>query len=168
MSLYLVPVRSRPAWLLAVLVLIACDQSSKAWFARTIELGEAIEVTAWFNWVHVRNPGAAFSLLANAGGWQRYLFMAIGACVIVPVTMACLAREVHPLERAGGALLVAGGSGNLIDRIASGEVTDFIDLHWRGAHWPAFNIADVFLVLAVGLWASLWLRTPVARPEDAT
>ncbi|EWS65833.1 Lipoprotein signal peptidase [Hydrogenophaga sp. T4] len=146
------PWRGRPrlAWLIAVALLLALDQLSKAWFASTIALGTAIEVTTWFNLVHVLNTGAAFSLLADAGGWQRVFFIVIGFVVVVPITFVCLARQVAPLDRVAGALLVAGGGGNLIDRIASGAVTDFLDLHWRGLHWPAFNLADVFIVLAAG------------------
>lgn len=162
------PWRGRPrlAWLLAVAFLLALDQLSKAWFANTIALGTAIEVTTWFNLVHVLNTGAAFSLLAEAGGWQRVFFIAIGIAVVVPITFVCLARHTEPLERAAGALLVAGGSGNLIDRIASGAVTDFLDLHWRGLHWPAFNLADVFIVLAVGAWILMSFRPPVASSKS--
>lgn len=155
----------RLAWLMAVAFLLALDQLSKAWFASTIALGSAIEVSAWLNLVHVLNTGAAFSLLADAGGWQRVFFIAIGFMVVVPITFVCLARQVEPLERTAGALLVAGGSGNLIDRIASGAVTDFLDLHWRGLHWPAFNLADVFIVLAAGAWILMSFRPPVASSE---
>ncbi len=155
----------RLAWLMAVAFLLALDQLSKAWFASTIALGSAIEVSAWLNLVHVLNTGAAFSLLADAGGWQRVFFIAIGFMVVVPITFVCLARQVEPLERTAGALLVAGGSGNLIDRIASGAVTDFLDLHWRGLHWPAFNLADVFIVLAAGAWILRSFRPPVASSE---
>lgn len=150
--------RPRLTWLIAVVLLVALDQLSKAWFANTIALGSAIEVAPWFNLVHVLNTGAAFSLLADASGWQRVFFIVIGVMVVVPITFVCLAQQVSPLERLAGALIVAGGSGNLIDRIASGAVTDFLDLHWRGLHWPAFNLADVFIVLAAGAWILMSLR----------
>ncbi len=158
MSVFLWRGYPRLTWLLAVGLLVAVDQLSKAWFAATIPLGTAIEVTSWFNLVHVLNTGAAFSLLADAGGWQRVFFIVIGVMVVIPITFVCLARLVEPLERLAGALIVAGGSGNLIDRIASGAVTDFLDLHWRGLHWPAFNLADVFIVLAAGAWILMSLR----------
>jgi signal peptidase II len=163
------PWRGRPrlAWLLAVGLLLAMDQLSKAWFAATIPLGTAIEVTSWFNLVHVLNTGAAFSLLADSDGWQRVFFIVVGVLVIVPITFVCLARQVDPLERLAGALIVAGGSGNLIDRIDSGAVTDFLDLHWRGLHWPAFNLADVFIVLAVGAWILMSLRPAKAASGSA-
>ncbi|MFM2274386.1 MAG: Lipoprotein signal peptidase [Pseudomonadota bacterium] len=156
------PWRGRPrlAWLIAVALLLTLDQLSKAWFATTISLGTAVEVSSWFNLVHVLNTGAAFSLLADAGGWQRVFFIAVGVMVVVPITFVCLARQVEPIERLAGALIVAGGSGNLIDRIASGAVTDFLDLHWRGLHWPAFNLADVFIVAAAGAWVLMSLRRP--------
>ena len=141
---------------------------SKAWFASTIALGTAVEVTTWFNLVHVLNTGAAFSLLAEAGGWQRVFFIVVGVMVVVPITFVCLARQVEPLERTAGALLLAGGSGNLIDRISSGAVTDFLDLHWRGLHWPAFNLADVFIVLAAGAWILMSLRPAVATSKSAS
>ncbi len=157
------PWRGRPrlAWLTAVALLLALDQLSKGWFASTIALGTAVEVTTWFNLVHVLNTGAAFSLLADAGGWQRVFFIVVGLVVVVPITFLCLARQVEPLDRVAGALLVAGGTGNLIDRITSGAVTDFLDLHWRGLHWPAFNLADVFIVLAAGAWILMSFRPSV-------
>ncbi|MDQ7744558.1 signal peptidase II [Hydrogenophaga pseudoflava] len=163
------PSRDRPrlAWLTAVAFLLALDQLSKAWFASTIALGSAVEVTTWFNLVHVLNTGAAFSLLADAGGWQRVFFIAVGFAVVVPITFVSLARRVDPLERVAGALLVAGGSGNLIDRMVSGAVTDFLDLHWRGLHWPAFNLADVFIVLAVGVWILMSFRPTKATSGSA-
>jgi signal peptidase II len=157
--------RLRLAWLVAVALLLALDQLSKAWCVYTIALGTAVEVTTWFNLVHVLNTGAAFSLLADAGGWQRVFFIVVGFLVVVPIAFICLARQVEPLERIAGALLVAGGSGNLIDRIASGAVTDFLDLHWRGLHWPAFNLADVFIVLAAGIWVLMSFRPPVPSSE---
>ncbi|OGB72058.1 MAG: signal peptidase II [Burkholderiales bacterium RIFOXYC12_FULL_65_23] len=149
----------RLTWLIAVAFLMALDQLSKAWFAASIPLGTAIEVTSWFNLVHVLNTGAAFSLLADAGGWQRMFFIVIGIIVVVPITFVCLARQAEPLERLAGGFIVAGGSGNLIDRIDSGAVTDFLDVHWRGLHWPAFNLADVFIVLAAGAWILMSLSS---------
>ena len=153
----------RWAWLAFVLLLVLVDQGSKAWFAATIPLGTGIEFTSWLNLVHVLNTGAAFSLLADAGGWQRYFFIAVGVLVVVPVSIACLTRHAEPMERWIGALVVAGGSGNLVDRIQNGAVVDFLDLHWRALHWPAFNLADVFVVSAVLAWALLSLR-PARRP----
>lgn len=164
------PWRGRPrlTWLIAVGLLLAIDQLSKVWFASTISLGTAVEVTSWFNLVHVLNTGAAFSLLAEVGGWQRVFFIIVGVMVVVPITFVCLGHQVEPLERLVGALIVAGGSGNLIDRIVSGAVTDFLDLHWQGLHWPAFNLADVFIVAAAGAWILMSLRPSKAVSVSAS
>lgn len=70
-------------------------------------------------------------------------------------------RQVDPVERGVGGLVVAGGMGNLIDRIQTGGVVDFLDLHWRSLHWPAFNMADVYVVSALLLWIALSLKGTV-------
>ena len=87
--------------------------------------------------------------------------------VVAPITLISLFKHAEPLERLVGALIVAGGTGNLIDRMFTGAVTDFLDLHWRGLHWPAFNLADVFIVLAVIGWGLMSLphSPPKTRSE---
>lgn len=153
-------------WLAVVVAMLILDQATKAYFSRLIVLGEAVEVSSWFNLVHVLNTGAAFSLLADADGWQQAFFITVGIFVVVPITILCLTRHASTYERWVGAAIVAGGSGNLIDRIRSGAVVDFLDLHWRGLHWPAFNLADVFVVSAVVLW--LWFslqKSLITRKE---
>jgi signal peptidase II len=147
--------------------MIAFDQLTKAYFAATIPFGSSIEVTSWFNLVHALNEGAAFSLFADAGGWQRWFFITASILVVVPITITSLFKHAEPLERLVGALIVAGGTGNLIDRMSTGAVTDFLDLHWRGLHWPAFNLADVFIVLAVIGWGLMSLphSPPKTRSE---
>lgn len=154
----------RRSWLIAVFLLVALDQISKVWFANLIPRGSAIEVTTWFNLVHVLNTGAAFSLLADAGGWQRMFFIFVGLAVVIPVTFASLANNVTPIERAAGALIVAGGGGNVMDRIVNGAVTDFLDLHWRSLHWPAFNLADIFIVGAACVWLLMSTRSSILNP----
>ena len=79
-------------WLAAVATLLFVDQVSKSFFSTTLEPGEAVQVTEWLNFVHVLNTGAAFSLLADAGGWQRWFFIGVSVLVVGAVTMACLAR----------------------------------------------------------------------------
>lgn len=158
----------RWAWLVLVVALVGADQATKAHFAATIPLGTGIELTPWLNLVHVLNTGAAFSLLADADGWQRPFLIAVGLIVVVAISFVSMTRHVEPMERWLGAVIVAGGAGNLIDRVQTGAVVDFLDLHWRGLHWPAFNLADVFVVTAVVAWALLSLRrpaAPVATPD---
>ena len=145
----------RWVWIAVVLALILLDQITKVFFASIIPLGGSIEVTSWFNFVHLLNTGAAFSILADAGGWQRWFFISLSVLVVVPITVLCLLKKIDPAERWIGAGVVAGGGGNLIDRVQTGAVVDFLDVHWRSLHWPAFNLADVFIVCAMVAWVGL-------------
>lgn len=142
-------------WIAVVLALILLDQITKVFFASIIPLGGSIEVTSWFNFVHLLNTGAAFSILADAGGWQRWFFISLSVLVVVPITVLCLLKKIDPAERWIGAGVAAGGGGNLIDRVQTGAVVDFLDVHWRSLHWPAFNLADVFIVCAMIAWVGL-------------
>jgi signal peptidase II len=147
-------VGSRDRWWLLMGVaalLLVLDQGVKWLVAETLPLGEGIAVTAWLNLVHVLNPGAAFSFLADAGGWQRHALSAVG--VVVSVALAVLLwRGVHSrLETAAYVGLIGGALGNVADRLRIGAVVDYIDLHWRGMHWPAFNLADILIVGSAGL-----------------
>ncbi|APW42221.1 signal peptidase II [Rhodoferax saidenbachensis] len=147
-------------WALVVMGMVALDQFTKAYFSATIPFGAGMEITSWFNLVHARNTGAAFSFLADAGGWQRYFLILISLLVVLPIAFVCLMKRTDPVQRWIGAAVVAGGSGNLIDRIQTGAVVDFLDLHWRGLHWPAFNLADVWVVAAALAWLVLSVRAP--------
>lgn len=148
----------RLAWLFVVGLLVTIDQTSKTHFSGLIPLGASVEVTPWFNLVHLLNTGAAFSVLADAGGWQRYFLIAVGSLVVVAVSWVCLMKHTATLDRWVGAMVVGGGLGNLIDRAQTGAVVDFLDVHWRGFHWPAFNFADVWVVAAAGAWLLVSLR----------
>lgn len=148
----------RRSWLLLVFSLVAVDQATKAYFASTIPLGGSVVVTDWFNLVHALNEGAAFSLFADGGGWQRPFLITVSLLVVVPMTLMSLGRHAPTTDRLLGALIVGGGTGNLIDRVSSGSVVDFLDVHWRAFHWPAFNLADVFIVSAALVWVALSCR----------
>lgn len=107
-------------------------------------------LTTFFNLVHFGNTGAAFSFLADAGGWQRYFFIA--AALIVSIGLALLLRKPIPESEALSYSLILGGAvGNLIDRALRGHVIDYLDLHWESWHWPAFNLADMSIVGGVTL-----------------
>ena len=155
--------RPRLFWVILVGALIGLDQLTKTYFANTIALGEAVVVTDWFNFVHTLNRGAAFSFLASADGWQRPFLIGVSILVIVPVTLVCMYRDMDPVERWVGGLVVAGGTSNLIDRIQTGAVVDFLDIHWRGLHWPAFNLADCYIVCAVLLWIVFFRKLAPAQ-----
>ena len=147
-------------WLLLAALVIALDQASKFWVLTHFYPGEARPVTAFFNLVLVFNRGAAFSFLADAGGWQHWFF--IGLAVAVSVWIVAMLRQ-HAHERllpAALTLILGGALGNLIDRLRLGAVVDFLDLHLAGAHWPAFNLADSAITLGVALMLIQQFRQP--------
>lgn len=167
MQLFRWQIFPRFAWLVAVGSLVTIDQTTKAHFSDLIPLGASVEVTTWFNLVHFLNTGAAFSVLADAGGWQRYFLIAVSSLVVIAVAWVCLMKHTAALDRWVGAMVVGGGLGNLIDRVQTGAVVDFLDVHWRGLHWPAFNLADVFVVAAAGAWLLASLRSHSTSPSPA-
>ncbi|MCG7374238.1 signal peptidase II [Pseudomonas luteola] len=121
------------------------DQGLKFAIEHLYELGSSLAVSPFFNLVHTRNPGAAFSFLADAGGWQRYLFVLIA--LAVALTLIVILRRARPWREALGYSLILGGAvGNLIDRSLRGFVVDYLDFHYQEWHWPAFNLADIAIV----------------------
>ena len=147
-------------WLLmgVAALLLTLDQGIKAMVATYLPLGEAITVTAWFNLVHVLNPGASFSLLADAGGWQRHALTAFGIAVSAALAVLLWRGVCCRLETAAYVGLIGGALGNVVDRLRIGAVVDYFDLHWRDMHWPVFNLADIFIVgsAALLILASFW------------
>ncbi|MGR9052549.1 MAG: signal peptidase II [Gammaproteobacteria bacterium] len=139
-------------WLWLSFLALILDQASKIAVATAFKLYQSIQITPFFNLTYVRNTGAAFSFLSEAGGWQRWFFAAL-AIVISLVITAWLARlKRHETLLAVALALVLGGAvGNLIDRLAYGYVIDFLDFYYRTWHWPAFNIADSAITVGVGL-----------------
>jgi len=129
-------------WLAMALVLLLTDQFTKILVVGSFQLGEGQAVTGFFNLVRVHNAGAAFSFLAGASGWQRWFFTALGlAAAAVIVWML----KNHPGQRLfcfALACILGGAVGNVIDRLLYGYVVDFLDFHWAGIHFPAFNVAD--------------------------
>lgn len=129
------------AWYSLAACCFMADQAAKFAITRTFAYGERVEITSTFDLVYLRNPGAAFSFLADAGGWQRYLF--IGLSLTVSVWLVHMLRKRLPrMEVLAYSLILGGAAGNLADRIWRGQVVDFLDLHWMQFHWPAFNLAD--------------------------
>ena len=102
-----------------------------------------LPIAPWLNFTLSFNPGAAFSFLAGAGGWQRWFFtiLAIAVSAAIVVWMHRLSRAEWRLG-VGLALILGGAIGNVIDRLLFGYVIDFIDVYYAHWHWPAFNIAD--------------------------
>jgi signal peptidase II len=146
--------RANVRWLLLAAAVLGADQLSKWWVRSALPLGGALPLTPFFNLVHAENPGAAFSFLAGADGWQRWLFTALGLGATV-VIAALLRKPRRALFGAGLACVLGGALGNAVDRVLHGRVTDFLDFYVsRGAtqwHWPAFNLADSAIAIGVAL-----------------
>lgn len=147
----------------AVLVIVV-DQLTKFWIERNMVLGDSIHVLPVFDIVRAHNTGAAFSFLATAGGWQRWMFS--GVAVVVSLLLVYWLRTLnlatHKLLATGLTLILGGAIGNVIDRFEHGYVVDFVHAHWGDAYFAAFNVADagisigaVFVVLDALLE---WLR----------
>jgi len=129
-------------------------------------VGTVIPLTAVFNLVHFWNTGAAFSFLADAGGWQRYFFIVIA--LIVSMVLALILRKPRANSEALGYSLILGGAvGNLIDRAFRGHVIDYLDFYWQSWHWPAFNLADIGIVGGATMLILSSLLTPNAEAGRA-
>ena len=150
------------AWLALAAAVVVLDQLSKWSITHALAYGSGIEITSFFNLVHVHNKGAAFSFLSDASGWQRGFFIAVALVAIVWV--------VHLLRRHSGqtlfclalGLILGGAIGNLIDRVWIGAVVDFLDFHAAGHHFPAFNVADSAITCGAALmiWEALFPAKP--------
>jgi signal peptidase II len=139
-------------WLWLSLIALILDQWSKIIIDKSMSLYESIVIAPFFNLTYVRNSGAAFSFLSDAGGWQRWFFAAM-ALIISGILVVWLYRlKKHETLLAVALALVLGGAiGNLIDRLAYGYVIDFLDVYYQNWHWPAFNVADMAISLGVFL-----------------
>ncbi|MDP2818910.1 MAG: signal peptidase II [Polaromonas sp.] len=136
----------RPAVLYGVaLAIFFADHAVKFWVHEYTPYAWSQPVTGFFNLVHVWNQGAAFSFLADAGGWQRYFFLVV-ALVVSAWLVWVLRKPLPAVEGLAYSLVLGGALGNGLDRAMRGYVVDFLDFHWQGWHWPAFNIADIGIV----------------------
>ena len=130
-------------YLLGALVVAVADYATKSWALMFLEPSMSIPVLPGLDLVLVFNSGAAFGILADAGGWQRWLFLGAGATISLAVAVTLLRAKSKDMPFNIGLMLILGGAfGNMVDRVRQGYVVDFIDLHFRGWHWPAFNLAD--------------------------
>ncbi len=138
-------------WLGIALAVVLFDQATKAIIGRTFQLGQMHTVNAVLDIVRAHNTGAAFSFLASASGWQRWFFIGLG--VVAAGFIVWLLRR-HGGQRLFGwalALILGGAIGNVIDRIWHGYVIDFVQVHWHGAYFPAFNVADSAISIGAAL-----------------
>lgn len=139
-------------WLWLSLLALVLDQGSKLLIDGSMQLYQSIPVLPSFNLTYVHNTGAAFSFLSQAGGWQRWFFVALAVAISLGIGVWLARLQKHETLLAVALALVLGGAvGNLIDRLAYGYVIDFLDVYYRSWHWPAFNIADSAISLGVVL-----------------
>ncbi|APW47133.1 signal peptidase II [Rhodoferax antarcticus] len=138
-------------WLALALIIILLDQFTKVLILGYYEYGDSTRITSFFNLVRVHNHGAAFSFLASAGGWQRWLFTGIGVGAAVLIVWLLKSHPGQKLFALALACILGGAIGNVIDRVLYGYVVDFLDFYWKGWHFPAFNVADSAITIGATL-----------------
>jgi signal peptidase II len=143
---------SAARWMMVAALLIGLDQLSKLIIVNSYALGQQSVLTSWFNVVRVHNTGAAFSFLSDAGGWQRWFFIGLGVLAVAVLAFLMFRHAGQVLFALAATLIISGAIGNTIDRLSYGYVVDFIDWHYAGWHWPAFNFADSFIMVGAGLF----------------
>ena len=133
-------------WLALAVLIIVADQLTKYLIMASLKLGQRLPVTGFFDLTLATNPGAAFSFLAGAGGWQRWFFTGLGVCAALFIIYLLVRHAGQRLFSLALALILGGALGNVIDRVVHGQVIDFLLLYWRDWYWPAFNVADSCIV----------------------
>lgn len=132
-------------------VTIVIDQLTKLYIDSTFRLYQSIAVIEdFFHITYIRNPGAAFSILANADASIRVPFFLTLSLVAVTGIVFFYRTVEDRLVQVALSLILGGAVGNMVDRVRLGEVVDFIDVHWYDKHWPAFNVADSAITIGVG------------------
>jgi signal peptidase II len=147
-------VRPRRLELWLPIVIVACDQLTKAIVRATLPLHESVSVLPGFmDFTHVRNTGAAFGILNAADfPFKTAVIAVIATVALVGVGVYAASLAHHQLvARVGLALIIGGATGNLLDRVVSGSVVDFVDVYWRTYHFWAFNVADSAITIGVAI-----------------
>ena len=140
-------------WLIVAAVVVIADQITKWAIVEWIPLYDKVPLNSFINLTHQKNPGAAFSFLADAGGWQRWFFVALSSVVsvVIAVWLWRIRSEGQTALSAGLALVLGGAIGNLIDRVLLGHVTDFFQVWFGSWAFPSFNIADAGISVGAAL-----------------
>lgn len=151
-------------WFVLSALVIVLDQLSKVYFNGAYQYGEVREVIpGLFNFVLVYNPGAAFSFLADAGGWQKFFFTALAFAVSGWLGWQMVRGGQSRMMNLASALIIGGALGNVIDRLIHGHVIDFIQVYYQHYYWPAFNLADSAICLGAALMVLDSFRQPATR-----
>lgn len=152
------------------LAVIVVDQAVKAWVVHHFVLFQRTQVLPVLELILTYNPGAAFSFLSEASGWQRWLFvgLALAVSAVLIVWLRRLSAARHTLLACGLACIVGGALGNMIDRLRLGEVVDFVYAHWGRHYFPAFNVADSAITIGAALLLlDAWREARAARSVGA-
>ena len=144
-------------WLGISALVLAVDRITKLYVTYTLDVGEYVPVLPVFGWIHLNNRGAAFSFLHDAGGWQRWFFVALAIAFSIYLLYELKRLGPRPkgidlLYAWGFALVMGGALGNLYDRAVHGHVVDFVLVHYRDYYFPAFNVADSGITVGAILW----------------
>ena len=151
-------------WLGLALIILIADQFTKILILGYYHLGDSTTVTGFFNIVRAHNTGAAFNFLAAASGWQRWFFTAIGVVATVFIVWMLRSHPGQKLFSFALACILGGAIGNVVDRLLHGYVVDFLQFHWAGWYFPAFNVADSAITIgAIGLILDELLRVRNAK-----
>ena len=155
-------------WLWLSLLVVILDQATK-WLAEALlEPFRPIAIGPLLNLTLMYNEGAAFSFLSNAGGWQRWFFAAFALVMTIALVIWLVRLARHEGVTAAALALVIGGAiGNLIDRLLTGRVVDFIDFYVGTWHWPAFNVADSAITLGIVLLLVTGFREELSKKPSA-
>jgi len=144
--------KSGLSWLWLTVVVFLTDLLTKLFVINNFRLGESINILPVFNFTYARNYGAAFSMLSDAGGWQRWLFGII-ALSVSGLLIYWLRKQsfTQYWSNISYALILGGALGNLYDRIIHGYVIDFLHVYWNTSHFPIFNLADVWICIGAAM-----------------
>ncbi len=139
-------------WYVISATVLLLDQLTKLWVMTDFTLGDSRYISGFFNLVRAHNEGAAFSFLSDAGGWQRWFFSIVSSVIslVIIVWISRLPKQ-RVLEALALALILGGALGNLYDRLVLGYVVDFLDFHWAGWHFAAFNVADMAISMGAAI-----------------
>ncbi|MFI4926713.1 MAG: signal peptidase II [Burkholderiales bacterium] len=152
-------------WLGLALIVLIADQFTKVLILGYYQLGASTTVTSFFNIVRAHNTGAAFSFLAAASGWQRWLFAGIAVAAVLFILYLLRTHAGQKLFSFSLACILGGAVGNLVDRLLRGYVVDFLQFHWHESwYFPAFNVADTAITIgAAGLILDELMRVRRSR-----
>lgn len=159
-------------WLALSVLVIIVDQFTKYLVVQRMSLFDSTPIIPHLNLTLLHNTGAAFSFLADAGGWQRWLFVLLGVAVsgFILAWLRRMPASQGALLPASLALILGGALGNVIDRALHGYVVDFVDVYYGSWHWPAFNVADSAITVGAVLFIidsiSDSLRTAAGRRDS--